>query len=375
MSAAANFFVPQLSFRTMPDLPRPIAFYLPQFHPIPENDVWWGKGFTEWTNVVKARPLFDGHNQPHLPSDLGFYDLRLPEARAAQAELAASYGVHGFCYYHYWFQGRRILERPFAEVLASGAPDFPFCLCWANENWTRTWDGLNNQVLLAQTYSEADDRDHGRWLCRAFADRRYIRLEGKPLFLVYRAGALPDARRTTDIWREEANRAGIGELFLARVESNFEGERGDPRLLGFDAAVDFEPDALTLFATIRRAGIPRRWFPYPEMVKAILARPPVPYPRFRGISPGWDNTPRRGEGGAGIIESTPSEYGRWLWELVKACRAEAATGSVTGEFIFINAWNEWGEGCYLEPSQAHGRAYLEATLAALRADVRAGERQ
>lgn len=363
----------------MSTVPKLIAFYLPQFHPIPENDAWWGKGFTEWANVAKARPLFEGHDQPHLPADLGFYDLRLPEARQAQADLAREYGVHGFCYYHYWFNGRRVLERPFDEVLASGAPDFPFCLCWANENWTRTWDGLDEQVLLQQNYSEADDLAHIRWLCRAFTDARYIRVAGKPLFLVYRATSLPDARRTTDLWREEAARVGIGELFLARVESNFIGERVDPRALGFDAAVDFQPDALTLF-DLRKHRTPNAevnvdgkwqlrgsdlWFPYREMIDAMLARPMSAYPRFQGISPGWDNTPRRGTGAGGITGSTPAEFERWLRLLVDECTRRNATGDVTGQAIFINAWNEWGEGCHLEPSARSGRSYLEAVLEAL----------
>ncbi|MEY2562624.1 MAG: hypothetical protein QOH88_817 [Verrucomicrobiota bacterium] len=359
----------------MPSTPRLIAFYLPQFHPIPENDAWWGKGFTEWTNVARARPLFAGHHQPHLPADLGFYDLRLPEARQAQADLARQYGIHGFCYHHYWFNGRRILERPFAEVLASGQPDFPFCLSWANENWTRTWDGLDQQVLLGQNYTEADDREHIRWLCQAFRDERYIRIDGKPLFLVYRAMSLPDVRRTTEIWREEAARLGAGELFLARVESNFAGERGDPRLLGFDAAVEFQPDALTLLKlkgeSHLSAELPadRRWhargdelwFSYPEVVDAMLARPPVDYPRFPGVSPGWDNTPRRGDGAAGIRDATPAEYERWLERVVENCRKAGKDH----DFIFINAWNEWAEGCHLEPCQRWGHAWLEATARAI----------
>src|SRR4029077_7166935 len=210
-----------------------IAFYLPQYHPIPENDDWWGKGFTEWTNVTKARPWFRGHYQPHLPADLGFYDLRLPETREAQANLARQYGIHGFCYYHYWFNGRRLLERPFNEVLASGSPDFPFCLCWANENWTRAWDGLEREVLIQQHYDSNDDLAHIRWLANAFRDPRYIRVHGKPLFLVYRVASLPDPMQTVSIWREEARRLGIGELFLCAVESRVGGSQSvNPSRLG-----------------------------------------------------------------------------------------------------------------------------------------------
>ncbi len=195
---------------------RLLAFYLPQFHPIPENDEWWGRGFTEWTNVTRARPLFPGHYQPQLPADLGFYDLRLPESRLAQAELARAHGIGAFCYYHYWFNGRRILQRPFDEMLSSGQPDFPFCLCWANENWTRAWDGMEREVLLGQRYSAEDDLDHIRWLCNAFADPRYLRINGRPLFLVYRIEDLPDPAATAERWRAEARALGIGELYPGR---------------------------------------------------------------------------------------------------------------------------------------------------------------
>src|SRR5258706_10474827 len=184
----------------MTEMPaRLLAFYLPQFHPIPENDEWWGKGFTEWTNVAKAGPLFPGHYQPHVPADLGFYDLRLPAARAAQAEMAKKYGIFGFCYWHYWFNGRRLLNQPFDEVLSSGEPDFPFCLAWANENWTRRWDGEDQEVLLGQNYAQDDDTAHIQWLIKAFHDRRYIKINGKPLLIVYRAQLFPNAAETARI--------------------------------------------------------------------------------------------------------------------------------------------------------------------------------
>ncbi|MEO7836011.1 MAG: glycoside hydrolase family 99-like domain-containing protein, partial [Acidimicrobiales bacterium] len=293
---------------TSADVVRLIAFYLPQFHPIPENDEWWGRGFTEWTNVAAARPVFPGHVQPRLPADLGFYDLRLPEARERQAELAGAHGVSAFCYYHYWFGGRRLLERPFAEILATGRPDFPFCLCWANENWTRAWDGRTSSVLVPQVYSEEDDRSHGRWLASVFGDERYLRVEGKPLFLVYRASDLPDALRATSIWREEADRLGIGEILLCRVES-FVTEHGDPAAMGFDAAVEFQPDWASLGPPrIQRQGLGRilprrqaaqglRVYDYSDVVQRMLAKPPPSYRRFGCVTPSWDNTPRQGAGG------------------------------------------------------------------------------
>lgn len=357
---------------------RAIAFYLPQFHPIPENDEWWGKGFTEWRNVVKAKPLFPGHYQPHLPADLGFYDLRLPEAREAQAALAREYGIHGFCYYHYWFNGRRILERPFDEVLKSGKPDFPFCLCWANENWTRIWDGGDKHVLLEQNYTAEDDLAHIQSLIPAFRDERYIRVDGKPLFVVYRAELIPDPVRTTAIWREAAVKAGIGDLYLARVES-YESVRNDVSApsLGFDADVEFAPfswnlgnvkfksgfaRALASAGLLSKGFIDNRVVEYDDMVRGMQARPEVEWTRFPCVTPSWDNSARR-KNASIFVESTPEKYETWMRQAV-----EKISRQRTGDerIVFINAWNEWAEGNHLEPDLKWGRAYLEATRSGLR---------
>lgn len=358
---------------------RPIAFYLPQYHPIPENDAWWGKGFTEWTNVTKAKPLYSSHYQPHLPSDLGFYDLRLSETRQAQADLAKEYGIYGFCYYHYWFNGRRLLERPFDEVLNSEQPDFPFCLCWANENWTRRWDGKEQNLLLQQVYSEEDDRLHMQWLAKAFFDRRYIRVEGKPLFLVYRATKIPNLKQTVKIWREEARRLGVGEIFLCRVES-FAGEQGDPNSIGFDAAVEFQPDWSQLGLPLqkgklwhlaRKLRLARQAFEnhniyeYSTVVKHMLAKSNPTYERFPCVTPSWDNTARRKIGAIVFQNSTPQIYEYWLKTIVDRTLTSRYP---TEKIIFINAWNEWAEGNHLEPCQKWGRAYLEATRKAVKED-------
>jgi hypothetical protein len=337
---------------------RLIAFYLPQFHPIPENDEWWGKGFTEWSNVARARPLFRGHYQPHLPADLGFYDLRLPETRQAQADLAREYGIHGFCYYHYWFNGKRLLERPFAEVLASGKPDFPFCLCWANENWTRRWDGHDEEVLVAQEYCEEDDKEHIRWLIDAFRDKRYITVKGKPLYLVYRSHGIPDPLRTTSIWREEAQRMGIGELFLCAVASCAE-DQGDPTGRGFDAAVEFQPDWLNLGLPLRRGT--HDVHDYSLIIERMLRKRSPPYRRFPCVTPSWDNAARRQVGAVILKGSTPALYQQWLTAVLRASKP----GNPDENLVFINAWNEWGEGNHLEPCQRWGRGYLEATRRAI----------
>jgi lipopolysaccharide biosynthesis protein len=370
---------------------RPIAFYLPQYHPTPENDAFWGAGFTEWRNVVRARPRFPGHAQPHLPADLGFYDLRLPEVRAAQADLARAAGIHGFCYYHYWFGGRRLLHRPLDAVLASGEPDFPFMLAWANENWTRAWDGGPREVLIEQTYSDADARAHIEHLLPIFADPRYIRVDGHPVFAIYNTDEIPDPLRLTDIFRERAARAGI-TLYLCRIERYLDRDTRPPAALGFDAAIEFQPfsrnfrrflktrpDVKTSLArrVSHRLGHEVRTRPALRAVAEPFApldtfydlaafaaydmdQAPPDYTLFPGVCPGWDNTARRPPG-KGIIfrNAFPEVFGRWL-------RAKAAAfrpSSTEENLLFVNAWNEWAEGNHLEPCLRYGHAFLNAVRA------------
>lgn len=352
--------------------PRIIAFYLPQYHPIPENDLWWGEGFTEWTNVVKAKPLFRGHDQPHVPADLGYYDLRSPQVRHAQADLAKAYGIYGFCYYHYWFEGKRLLELPLNEVLRSGEPDFPFCICWANENWSRNWDGKQDSVLIKQNYSLEDDALHIKELIPILADRRYIKINGKPIILVYRVNNLPDPNATSKLWREEVIKAGFPGIYLCSVISlvklNF-----DPRRIGFDAAVSFPPNFAPLEPRLRPLwrrvfrrlkilkGDPfssNKVISYPLFAERIRNMPYPNYKVFPGVMPGWDNSPRRKERALIFTQSTPKSYGRWLRSAINLTMHH-----LQGEeqLVFINAWNEWAEGNHLEPDSKWGRAYLEET--------------
>jgi len=349
---------------------KPIAIYLPQFHPIPENDTWWGKGFTEWTNVAKAKSRFLGHYQPHLPADMGFYDLRLSEAREEQAKLAKEYGIEGFCYYHYWFNGKRVLEQPLNDVLNSKTPDFPFCICWANENWTRRWDGQNSDVLLKQTYSHEDDREHIRYLCEnVFSDERYITVDDKPVFIIYRPDLFPNMAKTIEIWREEALAHGIGELYIAYMQSF--NQRFDPKEYGFDAAIEFQPDfskfpkrnrflfkkLFGLLNSNKEAFLRDKVYFYEDIVKHMIAKPNPNYKCFPSAFPMWDNSARRKSGGTIVHGSTPELYGAWLQHIVSHFKPYSSEES----FVFINAWNEWAEGNHLEPCQKWGHRYLEVT--------------
>ncbi len=336
---------------------RLVAFYLPQFHPIPENDEWWGKGFTEWTNTAKAKPLFPDHYQPHVPADLGFYDLRLPESRAAQAEMARKYGIGAFCYYHYWFGGRRILERPFNEVLASGEPDFPFCLCWANQTMTGVWHGAPDRILIKQTYPGKEDHEtHFATLLPAFQDRRYLHVDGKPMFVIFEPANIPDAKQVFEFWRQMARDAGLPGLHL--VGCAYSGTM-DPAQIGLDATVETLLPPLRNTIPDGQPSIYRYEEIYPTFV--LERRPGInTYPC---VVPNFDNTPRSGANGLVLHESTPELFGQHLRHAFEAVRQHCDKEHV----VFVKSWNEWAEGNHLEPDLRFGHGYLEEIRKALNA--------
>lgn len=329
-------------------------------------------GFTEWTNVTKAKPRYEGHYEPHLPSDTGFYDLRLPEARQLQADLAKEYGIDGFCYYHYWFNGKQLMERPVNEILSSGQPDFPFMLCWANENWARNWDGGFTDVLIKQTYSHEDDVEHMRWLCKnVFPDKRYIRITGKPVFAVYRVALFPDFEETIKTWRQVAHDEFNMEIYL--IETMFPGDPTHTKLTdGIDAAMDFQPIGVQIsyLSTVRTIPIDKTEtkeqqptvYNYSDYVEYCRSTE-LPDRCYPCVSPGFDNSPRRvGRTFLSFTELTPQNYGRWLFDAL--CR-KTSFKEEDENLVFINAWNEWGEGNHIEPDQKWGRSYLEETLNAI----------
>jgi GT2 family glycosyltransferase/glycosyltransferase involved in cell wall biosynthesis len=366
---------PVSPFEDMPEMKasqrqvRAIAFYLPQFHPIPENDLWWGEGFTEWTNVAKARPLFRSHDQPKLPADLGYYDLRTPETQEAQAALARRYGVNGFCYYYYWFDGKKLLNRPIEQMLESGKPDFPFCVCWANENWSRNWDGQNRHVLLAQSYSMESNRALIREFIRLMKDPRYIRQAGKPVLIVYRIRIIPNWRETAAMWRDECRAAGIGEIHLCAVRFGLEPLEGRPEDFGLDAYVLFPPhETVRIDKRGEVADLAKDFngeiFGYDEVVDGDLSRfeEGYPWPVHRGVMLGWDNTARRPKDSRIFLGASPARFRRWIAGVVEQ---EDRHNPDPNSLLFINAWNEWAEGTTLEPSQRFGRGYLAAVKSAL----------
>jgi lipopolysaccharide biosynthesis protein len=334
-----------------------VAFHLPQFHPIPENDLWWGKGFTEWTNVTKAAPLFEGHYQPHLPSDLGFYDLRLKQSRLAQVELAKSYGISAFCFHYYWFNGKRLLNQPVDEYMADRDHSMSYCLSWANENWTRRWDAAEHEVLISQTYSADSDIAFIDGLLPAFRDPRYLRVDGKPFFMVYRPQHLPNAAATVARWRERCAEMGVGEVHLACALIH--GNR-DYAQYGFDSGVEFPPHNIDIGSINRKIAVSDEFrghiFQYEDVANSYLRREYGPGRVFRTVFPSWDNTARTGQRALVILNGTPENYEHWLASTV------AGAAKRQDELVFINAWNEWAEGCHLEPDRKHGLSFLEATL-------------
>lgn len=352
------------------DIIKPIAFYLPQFHTFPENDTWWGKGFTEWTNVRKAKPLFKGHYQPHVPHpDVGYYDLSDVEVMRRQAAMAKKYGIYGFCFYYYHFaNGKRLLEKPVNNWLASKDIDFPFCFCWANENWTRTWDGGEKDIIMPQDYGRDNMVAMFETMLEAFSDPRYIKVGPRgntPVLLVYRAEIVSEMSEVAREWRRLAKAAGFDGIYLISVQ-NFEAV--PPATMGMDAATDFPAGRRSVypFFSFNKGGVahlickdgkPLNAQPYMNLVRWCERPDQVPYVQYKAVAPSWDNSPRRAERGLLFFGSSPSLFGRALSAAVKKTLADPRLRE--NGFLFLNAWNEWGEGAHLEPDERMGYEYLE----------------
>lgn len=345
--------------------PKILAFYLPQFHPIPENDKWWGKGFTEWTNVAKAKKYFPGHYQPRIPADLGFYDLRVPETREAQAGLAKDAGIDGFCYWHYWFdENHQLLERPFNEVLKSGKPDFPFCLAWANENWyAKSWDkNGSDKLLIEQKYSGIPQYEkHFYDVLPAFKDKRYVKVDGKPVFMIYKPLASPEIPVFIETWRKLAAKNNLPGIYFIGHCFNDRKNIDKYRKLDLDAINtccinDYTDKRCFLSKSVHYVlrHIFRKPFiiPYKKVSKMFFDKKmDINEKICPSIITGWDHTPRSGIKGSMFSGETPEQF---------AAHAKTVVENARGEFIFIKSWNEWAEGNYLEPDLKSSHQYLEA---------------
>lgn len=355
---------------TAPSDVKAIAFYLPQFHPIPENDKWWGTGFTEWTNVKRGEPQFKDHHQPHVPSALGYYDLREANAIEKQVALAQDYGIYGFCLYYYWFAGKILLDLPIRHMLERGEPDFPFCICWANENWTRRWDGQENDILIAQQHSPEDDLAFLHNIESILLHKNYITVENKPLLIVYQPALLPDAEATAARWRDAFRALGHGEIFLAALQT-FE-YRSPPHEYGFDAVIQFPPHTncapINGLAKELNRSFSGHIYDYNQTKWSFIDELSQLSPSrriFPGVMPSWDNTARRQKRASIWIHSSPESYYDWLRQVTSYLRR---TNPHDEKLVFINAWNEWAEGCHLEPDQSFGYAWLNATRLALQSE-------
>lgn len=366
---------------------RPIAIYLPQFHPIPENDAWWGKGFTEWTNVRSAKPLLQNHNQPQLPSELGFYDLKDGNVFHEQIRLAREAGIYGFMFYEYWFSGKRLLEKPIENYLTDDSIDFPYFLCWANENWTRRWDGQDAEILMKQEYSEADFSNHfDQVFRRHILSKKYIKIKGKPVIAIYKPELIPNLQKLVSIWIEKTIELGFPGLYLLNCEAS--GDLIDPVLQGFDASYEFQPnwriafdyriaanqlrslESVKIISLLKNLSnrllklnkVKNTFLDYSSYSRDYRHNFNPGYKRYPCIMTSWDNSPRRKKGNATVfLGSSPELYLDWFKRLLSGF----TPFSEEENFIFINAWNEWAEGAHLEPCQKWGKGYLEATRKAL----------
>jgi hypothetical protein len=348
-----------------------IAYYLPQYHPIQENNKWWGNGFTEWTNVTKAKPLYSNHEQPKLPADLGFYDLRVPETREAQAELAKQYGVYGFCYWHYWFgNGKRLLERPFNEVLQSGSPDFPFCLAWANHTWSGIWDGCPDKILIKQEYPGVEDhKKHFYKVLPAFKDSRYILVDDKPIFIIFNPNEIPDLPEYIELWRSLAINEGLSGIYFVGL---FQITQLDHKNIQyFDAITSHPPGGeISLIESSKNKlqkfikklsnlivcgkKKPKR-YSYLDYNQYSLPKDKYISNFIPSVVPNWDNTPRSGINGIVLEGATPKTFSIALNRAVSYVQNDNHINNI----IFIKAWNEWAEGNYIEPDQKYGLKWLE----------------
>lgn len=339
-----------------------IAFYLPQFHPFAENDQWWGKGFTEWSNVAKAVPNYQGHYQPHLPIHFGYYDLRVAQVMQEQARLAKSYGVHGFNYYFYWFAGKILMDTPLRMMLDDPKVDMPFCMTWANENWTRRWDGQEQDVLIAQDHSTEDSLAFIRHLLKYFDDSRYIKVDGKPLLIIYRASIIPDMAATARLWREEVHAHGLPGLYLVCAQT-FGIQAPDE--FGCDAAMEFPPHTslshrINEQLQITNANYAGNVFSYEQVVENAVRVAEPDYKLFRTAMLSWDNTARKPNNSHTFHGFSLLRYKQWLSFLCSnvSSKRKYAAGE---KLVFVNAWNEWAEGTHLEPDRKFGYGYLQAT--------------
>lgn len=362
-----------------------IAFYLPQFHTIPENDEWWGEGFTEWVNVKKARPLFEDHYQPRIPLDDNYYNLLSDEVKQWQVKLARKYGIYGFCFYHYWFNGKKLLEKPIEQYLNNSTLDHPFCICWANEHWTKAWASKNDQILIAQSYGGPDEwEEHFQYLLPFIQDPRYICIEGKPLFVLYRPDLISCLNEMLDFWNKRAVESGLPGICFAyqQIHLDLVKNKDDSR---FSYNIEYQPNYAVHDLTARKMRM-LKWFKrrltsiagkfginleqtrpggliirnYDEIWRAVLSRRPTNEKSVPGAFVDWDNTPRRGEKGSVFAGSTPEKFKSYLKQQLIRAKKE-----YNKDMLFVFAWNEWAEGGYLEPDEKYKYEYLEAVRDAL----------